>query len=378
MANTKARMAMCAALLIGSSCDFGPVLRNHPGTCSGLCGADVDPDGNVDAWYSYADASGLHTLHIHAEAVADGASATFTDEGGFVIASARFVGSTTAQAGFLMSNGSMLFFSGQETNLPASDLGELGVFGGSARARAMASAALQLGCIVSGEQSRGQMAAILLPYQLLLWYGTPVPEASSLATSSCPLGSPSSAIVTDEEGDVPYVLDYWSLGDGSNIADETPEYGNAVVLPAAGVCPSTRYASSCRGACGVNCRSCQSNIFECTDTVSGRGHWEYRDCPTHACCALHDTCYDNCKTANSCGATLAQRVRMNGCFHLPILGCDAQAISCAQTTYGISRSAAIGVALAWSFGSGPTTGTLTFAEPDIDAPACRGGTAVAE
>ena len=202
-------------------------------------------------------------------------------------------------------------------------------------------------------------AALLLPLQLQAWF-------DPTFTTPTPAGYQSTAGLSIDDDGNPYVVGYWTLGDGSNLSDasyfstapdaarETGALPENVGASAGynGVCLGTPQASYCRTACGSNCSRCTLTSTQvCNTTTMMVEKTDTYVCPTAPCCASHDNCYDSCKTLFNCGRKAAgakwnwNRAKLTACMRACDAGCVATwgAVLCGMHIFG-----------------GGSTGTTTF------------------
>lgn len=121
-------------------------------------------------------------------------------------------------------------------------------------------------------------------------------------------------------------------------------------------------SAECRGACGVDCKTCDppEDRYECEDDGEG-GHviWHYPNyskCPTHQGCRTHDACYDWAVSAGEgglAGVILGPMHRL----------CD---LECACTE-GYTVPQCVG----WAMGDGGD-GVMEFSDPPQKLNACQG------
>jgi hypothetical protein len=130
--------------------------------------------------------------------------------------------------------------------------------------------------------------------------------------------------------------------------------------------------------CGPSCNTATtSSTTRCADGIL------YRDTTytgiTHACCVVHDGCYDGCSSANNCGqGTCARTITIRGrtftirvpCWLLVEAcrrGCDAGCAACALL---FGRDPIVDCA-AWALGGGPGT-PISFIDSVRIGTCCRG------
>jgi hypothetical protein len=118
--------------------------------------------------------------------------------------------------------------------------------------------------------------------------------------------------------------------------------------------PGIPSKSLCRGACGINCWTCDhvGQRNECVPD-GDHHHWvvypDFEECPTHDGCRQHDGCFDWCTSESPIESFLCRRL------------CD---IECAC----VHRP---GTCFGWIFGIG-ADGRMQFSGPPVSKPGCRG------
>ncbi len=230
--------------------------------------------------------------------------------------------------------------------------------------RAMMMAPLEVACSVVPDPSSPALAALLLPWQMILKYlEANAVGAVRMATygSSCvffpdqktgpPPGGPSgkqAALILSNAAPLPVVFGYFPMdAEGAFEMRETmmnPGDTASWVESLRGPCNAL-----CRGACGADCpvsenaavtKNCErSEDRPCVkDEATGRFTGKSRQrvtytCWTHPGCQEHDDCYDECNRKYGCGTFLAGFCRHNQLSSLQGLkGCDILA----QDKYGQS------------------------------------------
>ena len=212
-------------------------------------------------------------------------------------------------------------------------------------------------------QTGRQRAALLVPWQMMVWY---LADVDSLVPVNY-AAYPSSVGLRISDG-FPQIDGNWPFGTTATTCPPGGgSGGSGGPYPAAhshqsGTCPGTRYASSCRGACGSNCDTCTTTT-QMTCTNGQQTTTTTYDCPTHACCVSHDMCYDKCATDNGCGATQCQRQNIATCQ----ADCNNKCIACAG-----GGAAGLWQCIQWWAGQG-TTLRMSFTHSDTQAAQCGGG-----
>jgi hypothetical protein len=224
---------------------------------------------------------------------------------------------------------------------------------------------LDLGC--DPDLAPEHLAALLLPWQLLLKYDTS-PDSRVSAVSS--LGSRSQCkYFTDERIDdragslmgpmqlgedrwFPNVFGYFPF-DEKGALEPAPQQGLAGDL--LGPC-----GAKCRGACGADCPkgNCTVTTLDKCVTQSDGTQRPVKSttyaCGAHEGCIQHDDCYDLCHTTHGCGTWSAAICRR---------GCDLEAVDKWGAGNGVS----------WAGGGGPYSSTLSFTYETLGpASACMG------
>lgn len=298
----------------------------HPTTCVGLCvPPSIEQSAILGGQYGYKSA----TVHFQSTYDSSGnAVAKFwlSDPGNPIALATINDGSTGSLT--LNSAAGSFTYTGHESSLTSGASAALRDFNLSDAGVAVANVPYavgevsqfvvpqgatdsQLQTITNNAQVTAKFrAALVLPVQLQAWL-----DPTFVAPT--PTGYPATQGLNIDDDGNPYVLGYWTLGDGSNLSDATytassvatgdpspPNRPEAVGSSPgyASVCQGTPQASFCRGACGVNCAHCtKSSTQACNAATMMIEQTDTYTCPTAPCCVSHDTCYDNCKLAYNCG-----------------------------------------------------------------------------
>ena len=183
---------------------------------------------------------------------------------------------------------------------------------------ALACISLEMGCKSNGASSSA-LAALLMPWQMLLKYTTSDPEGSvrrMAEQSTCNYFNfsdsnnlPTSILLSDEV-QIPVVFGYFPFnaeGAAEVAAEVAAGNSGSSTRPQIQMVTTNEYGpkgAMCRGACGPDCIRTNCNCTEewrCEkDTTTGentgyRELWHiFYNCGTHQGCRLHDDCYDQC------------------------------------------------------------------------------------
>lgn len=219
----------------------------------------------------------------------------------------------------------------------------------SGLADALASVPLELGCRPPGDFEPGMVAALLVPWQMLLKYvhADRVGRARAAAERvSCEYSigpspvtnlSPARTVVLSNESPVPNVFGYFPFDAEGAVNPEAPS------LAIEGI-PEGPCGARCRGTCGVDCA--EGNCFvtneyflclteEGTDVNTGyKVAVQDLSCGTALGCQQHDACYDQCNGMLGCDTWDAAMCRRD---------CDIEACGTWRFT----------TCVAWAMGGGP-------------------------
>jgi len=211
--------------------------------------------------------------------------------------------------------------------LKVDQLNALTGLGRSEAGAALALAPLEIACTLSAgedEEPDARVAALLLPWQMLIKYSPDYARISDLVPqASCtllaPAAPPEARTVPSEiksfaaptvlqlasEDPIPHVLGYWPF-DGTGAALKTTE-----------IAQEWQCQADCEGACGQGCghQAC-TPAFEWTCLQDEQGghdgrragsiHWL---CGTHPGCREHDSCYSRCNEDHECGSWAGAQCR---------------------------------------------------------------------
>lgn len=304
-----------------------------------------------------------HTVRFTAGPVANGiAQAEFVLFGG----TEKVVSQVSApDTGVITINGVTLDGNGSLT--PAEDVAVKSLQGGKL-AEAIALIPLEIGCHDAAIDPL-QLAALLMPWQLLLKYTTPtrvdavaalaarstctyLPEPTSLdAQTKGPVKA--SQLRLSRQNPVPTVFGYLPF-DKEGAVEATIVGFSSFALSGDTLGPCN---ALCRGACGADCEpwNCvgkpewrciqEQNMAAAKVNTGFKQQWIVQHCGTANGCRSHDDCYDICHSAEGCGTWNAAYCRR---------GCDQEA----QWDHPIDGPQ-------WVMGLGPFDGYLDF--PYIDS-----------
>jgi hypothetical protein len=308
------------------------------GTVSGVVRSD---DGSVTGLWGSPAGSGQIQFMVNVQD--DGVVASFGVPGETPM---LVVNLADTETGFVIWGDAMVDGNGDPDSTEAAALDAI-----AANADLVASLAavpLELGC-GDVELTEAEMAALILPWQMLLKYRTDnrlttvkvQADGSSCAYYQTFTEIPSglkvpTGLLLSYEHPLPSAFNYYPLDDYGAFEVESQSVTGAIVA-AEGPCNS-----KCRGACGADCSK-----NNCTETVDGEcvksaglNTGELRrtvteDCGLHQGCIDHDDCYDACNVNYDCGKNWG----MFGCLR----GCDGAAVK----AWGVSNTQS------WARGYGP-------------------------
>ncbi len=202
--------------------------------------------------------------------------------------------------------------------------------------------------IPSTENPELRMAALMLPWQLLVKYDADVPKLDAmLSRASCTLvddehpeegeSLPEEISIDDEphsvglDTDFPVpVIGMFQPFDGEGADDEVGD-GLHSLRPC---------GAMCSGTCGPDCptNNCTTSYGGYCQQSAGkwaRNAWMRKVCGSHAGCRAHDGCYDGCNTTHGCGTWGATTCR-RGCDAVCLAdycpGCAIAPITCNSWT----------------------------------------------
>jgi hypothetical protein len=234
---------------------------------------------------------------------------------------------------------------------------------------ALACISLEMGCKSNGASSSA-LAALLMPWQMLLKYTTSDPEGSvrRMAEQSscnyfnfCDSNNLPTSIVLSYEVSIPVVFGYFPFN-AEGAAEVAARTSDTSTRPLIQMVKTNEYGpkgAMCRGACGPDCIRTNCNCTEewrCEkDTTTGentgyRELWHIFDCGTHQGCRLHDDCYDKCDRDFSEWRAFVCKHCSNPDLCDNIYFCDRDCLN----EYGYSNC------LRWMLGDGEFDGRETF------------------
>ncbi len=178
---------------------------------------------------------------------------------------------------------------------------------------------LELGCLLSPQQTAQHQASLVLPWQILLKYVPTFPRPETSAKNvECPYFDEQIRNSSTEPPPVPSLI----------LGNETAFPGIFGFAPFDAVGESRTKieprpcGAHCWGTCGPDCaRSCVHSIdIECeidgdnnqTGRILTTEHWD--QCGSHQGCRDHDQCYDDCNEHYGCGT-----VSSFLCMHNPYI-----------------------------------------------------------
>lgn len=258
-------------------------------------------------------------------------------------------------------------------SLSAQESAALGEIMSSGLARSLALVPLEMGCRQGSDPAA--VAALLLPFQMILKYGTSsrfeTAQSYANGTSCGYFPDPTKAtdtrtaptvVLLSNETPFPHVFGYFPF-DEYGAVETGADKSFQSAFPVAGGGALGGCGSRCRGACGADCASLNCNktsewlcnVDENGKNTGERTLWVYQDCGVHEGCIWHDDCFDACKKKYGCSSWLS-----SNCMHNLYNGCDVSAAS----KYGYGNCAA------WAIGMGKfeSRQTFKFAEESEDNP----------
>ncbi len=269
---------------------------------------------------------------ISGRVMLDGTTATFSSRQDAVneIASARVkaANGTEVVTSVSMTAAASMMVGGETLSgrgpLTVSQKAALKMLAESGLAPVLATLPLEIGCQPDAHVTDLELAALLLPWQMLIKYQPQFPEVEAFERIvSCRYFEPSEQAAQTNDSSTPQLrgrrIRLANDDRVPNVFGIFPFDGQGAVAPTTSLRHDTRPCGAlCFGTCGPDCdpTACRSSFeWYClrdenndnTGWKRVRRHWR---CGTHQGCRDHDACYDNCNQSNGCntwGATMCRR-----------------------------------------------------------------------